>query len=356
MCNNGFKIWMLISLLWFSVQAEAQQMKFVKPNDAAISFGGTFFIDKSDELVRLNRFDKKTEKAKETFMNPLQMHTQSGVRINFATNSSKIILHFVQRTDAKVRAGFMAVYKDGTFYEYIKLLKKDSLTPMTIENQDGAEWADWQIVLPAYYGMDFGGIEIEKGAGLKKVRAEKKKVYVAIGNSITHGTGQKASDQTYPWLLAQKNNWDLYNLGVGGSKISWPVAKMLEDKHIDVITVLWGYNDWNAGYTLEQITERYTKLLDLLLTHHPLATIYCILPTTTKRDAPKKGTLSIDQIRAAEKAIVEEFQQKGFKNLHLIRGYEISSQDDLRDVVHFNIEGAARFADKLNEQIHQQTK
>jgi len=178
-------------------------------------------------------------------------------------------------------------------------------------------------------------------------------VYVAIGNSITHGTGQKAGYETYPFIVSQKKGWDLYNVAVGGSKISWPVAKMLSDKHIDVITILWGYNDWNAGFTPKgEIIPRYSKLLKILAKDHPDAKIYCILPTATKATAPKRGNLTLDDIRNAEKQAAESLIKKGFSNIKIINGKEISDKSLLNDKVHFTVEGAKQFAENLLKHLN----
>jgi lysophospholipase L1-like esterase len=153
-------------------------------------------------------------------------------------------------------------------------------------------------------------------------------------------------------LLTQSKGWQLYNLATGGSKISWPVANMIKDKKIDVITVLWGYNDWNAGFMDDgRLQANYKKLLELLVKHHPDTKIYCILPTATKREKPRKGNSTIGQVRQAEKAVVEDLQKNGNKNLYLIKGYEISGVNDLKDLVHFSTEGAAGFADRLEKMI-----
>jgi lysophospholipase L1-like esterase len=181
---------------------------------------------------------------------------------------------------------------------------------------------------------------------------------VAIGNSITQGTGQQASYQTYPFILAQKKGWTLYNLAVGGSKISWPVARLLQGKKVDVITILWGYNDWNAGFLPDkQIKNNYTKLLKGLLKAQPQARIYCILPTYTNRTTAKKGTATIDGIRQAEAAVVKSFQKKGYHNLFVVDGSKISDSNFLKpkgskDVVHFTPEGAKKFATALYKMMN----
>jgi lysophospholipase L1-like esterase len=90
----------------------------------------------------------------------------------------------------------------------------------------------------------------------------------------------------------------------------------------------------------------------LLAEDHPDAKIYCITPSYTYAVKPKKGDITIDEIRNAEKKAVKKLQKKGLKNLFIINGPDISGPENLKaegskDKVHFTVEGAAKFADKL---------
>ncbi len=348
----------IISLLIAAIvlqytNVSAKGKKFIKPNDGKITISGAFFLEKRSDIVILNRFDVKTLKAKDTYMNPQKANAQSGVSIAFSTNSKTITFHFTKREDTKNRAGTFGVFKNGKLIREIKTSKDKPADAVTIINPDGATWANWKLVLPPFYGLNFTGIDLDKNCEYRKTTNTPNKVYVAIGNSITQGTGQKGSYQSYPFLLAQKKNWQLYNLGVGGSKISWPVADMISKKNIDVITILWGYNDWNAGFKADGIIKtNYTKLLEKLLKEHPKTKIYCILPTATKRTSPKKGDEKLEHIRQTQEDIVKSFQQKGYNNLFLINGQALTDISYLRDLVHFNIEGAAKFAAKLDKAIN----
>ncbi len=332
---------------------QAQEKQFVKPNDKNISIKGAFFLDKSSKKVIINRIDEKILKNSETFMRPANVHTQSGVRIAVNTNSKTVTFHFEKRKNAAYRFSVMGIFKDGKLVKKITVNpKKEELPDFTVTNQDGSDWAEWTIVLPPYYGLNFTGITLEKDADIKPCADKKKPVYVAIGNSITHGTGQNAGYETYDYRLAGLQGWELYNVAVGGSKISWPVGEMLKNEKIDIITILWGFNDWNAGFSPDnEIYPRYSKLLKLLAEHHPDAEIYCILPTATKAKAPKKGNYTLDAIRQAEKRAAE-LMAKGNKNIKIIDGAAISDTTYLRDKVHFTAEGAEKFARNLYKKMN----
>ncbi len=346
---------LIILFLFFTLTLFAQEKRFIKPNDSNIAIDGAFFLIKSDEKIIINRIKPEILNNPATYMHPANANTQSGVRISILTNSSTVSFIFENRNDASCWFSIAGIFKDGKLFKEIILnpKKEKELKPFTVSNPDGKKWARWTVVLPPFYGMNLKGIEIDKDSKLKSAAEKNKKpVYVAIGNSITHGTGQRAGYQTYPYIVAAKKRWNLYNVAVGGSKISWTVGEMLKNKPADFITILWGYNDWNAGFTTHnKIIPNYSKLLELLVKYHPDAKIYCILPTYSKTKTPKRGNLSFDDIKNAEKTVAEEFIKKGY-NIKIIDGQKISDTTMLNDKVHFSINGAQKFAENLINKLN----
>ena len=327
------------------VTAEGQ--KFIQANNENIVIEGAFFVEKSFDKVIINRFNNEFLTHKNTFANTIKANTQSGVTICFSTNSSTITMFFEERDDAQHRQKVFGIFKNGEFFKEVKG------TTFSFTNVGDNQHNQWEIVLPTFCGVDFTGIEIDGNSDLIKAQQEQKPVYVAIGNSITHGVGQNgAGFLIYPFLLAQNKNWDLYNLAVGGSKISWPVARLIENKKVDVITILWGYNDWNSIFTIEdEIKPYYKKLITELRRVQPNAKIYCILPTTSKRTSPKNGTGTLGDIRKAESEIVSELQKNGDKNLFIINGAKLTDLNDLNDDVHLSVDGVANFTKRLSKSI-----
>ncbi len=346
-----------ISVL-FSSQLNAQVKGFIQPDAKCITVDGALFVKKSGDKLVINRHKPEIIDMKETEAHPRNAFAQSGVSVSFATNSKNIKVMMEPRKETSLRFGIFGIYKNGKLVDSIKVLPKDAdtFTGISFSNPDGG-MAEWKVLFPTYFGVHLKGLELDKGSTCKAVKKQDKPVYVAIGNSITQGTGQAASYQTYAYRLAEKKGWQLYNLAVGGSKISWPFALELKDKNVDVITILWGFNDWNKGYTPKgEITPRYMKLVKMLADDHPDAKIYCITPTYTNATAPKNGSVTIDEIREAEVKAVKKLQKKGYKNLHIINGPDISGPENLKpkgskDVVHFTVKGAKLFAEELSKVI-----
>ncbi len=334
-------------LTGFLLNIKAEEKKFISPNNEQITFKGASFIEKSKQKVILSRHTKNFLEHPKTFMNAEKANTQSGVSVCFTSNSSEIKVFFEERDDSQSRQKVFGIFKDGKFYQQAKGLT------FTVSNPKGKKTTNWEIILPSFTGVNFIGIEIDKNAELISVKNESKSVYVAIGNSITHGVGQGgAAYLSYPFLLAREKNWELYNLAVGGSKISWPIAHLLKNIDVDVITILWGYNDWNSTFTMEnEIKPYYKKLLTELRGVQPKAKIYCILPTTSKRTSPKNGTDTLGDIRKAESEIVSGLQKNGDKNLFIINGAKLTDLNDLNDDVHLSVDGAANFTKRLSKSI-----
>jgi lysophospholipase L1-like esterase len=217
------------------------------------------------------------------------------------------------------------------------------------------------VSLPSFSEIALLRIEIDEEAELRPHARENKPVYVALGDSITHGTGQgNASHLSYPFLLSRKLDFTLYNLAVGGSGVPVGVGPMLGDfPRIDLITVLVGYNDWNGeGKTPAEYYDRYRQLLLAVRASHPKAVIVCISPLYTARQLSKITGLTIDPFREVVYRLVREFQDQGDQQIYLVKGETITGKANLRDggikdPVHLSVEGAAQFAEQLHQWIRE---
>lgn len=325
----------------------------IAPDNRNIIVEGAMHLSCTDGRMTISRFSDELW-GREDLNNFVRKKaaTQSCVRIIFKTDSRTVRPLFSERADADHRkvTNFYGVFKNGIL---IGDLNGDEL----VLESDGSI-TEWEIVLPIYYGVDFCGIMIDDGARMYKVKREKRPVYVAIGDSITHGAGQEkcGSNGSYPFTLASANGYYLYNLAVGGSQISPAIAGELTEIKADIITVLWGYNDWNGlKGDINEISRRYTRLLSELRRVQPKARIYCIMPTICTNESGMEGKRNpgrpLEDVRNAERAIVRAAIEKGDSNLFIIEGREFSSVNELKGAVHFNNEGARHFGLALAEYV-----
>jgi lysophospholipase L1-like esterase len=332
----------------FSLNA---QTIHIPANDPNIVFRGVLYPIKTVDSVVLNRHSIDFFEKAKSYFSEQKGRTQSGIVVSFKTASPTVNVNFIKRIDGMQGQMYFGVYCNKTFVRYFNKLKLN-LTSTSKEP------CTWDIVLPALSGIHFSGLDIETGYSLLPLEHEKKKQYIAIGNSITHGTGQKdvASNATYPYILAEKMGWRMYNLAVGASAITPLIADQTTPVKADAITVLWGYNDWNGNKNMTTLSADYQTLLTKLRAYHPKARIYCIIPIFTTNTTPQYHLpalyTSIDTLRNTERRVVKQLIASGDKKMYLIEGSELTDASDLNDVVHLNIKGAASFANKLFEIIN----
>ena len=345
-----------LSLMAFT--SFAQQA--IKPNNPQLTFKGTKYISSSDELTSFSRFSPELMKMNtmQLGFNPKKAATTSGIRLLFKSDSSKLTFHFTASTKEENRGSDFAVFANDQFLkEFIfKKMKSDKMAFSVEAPKDG--FNTYEVTLPSWSNAKFQGLEIDKAAEIKLYTYDRP-IYVAFGDSISHGVGQRSAKHlTWPFKLSRHLKADLSNVAVGGGKVSLPVAKQLAElDKIDFMTCLIGYNDWcGNGKTVEQYTKDYKAFLNQVRSAHPKTKIFCISMLYTRTKISKKSKLPIDGFRQAVYDIVAERQAAGDKNISLIKGESLTSEANLRedqksDPVHLGIKGADDLANKLQKII-----
>jgi len=196
---------------------------------------------------------------------------------------------------------------------------------------------------------------IDESASLHPLEFAKRPVYVALGDSITHGSAGLGgvSELSYPFRLGKLLGFDTYNLGVGGSRVSPPIGAMLSDwERIDLITLLIGYNDFSwAGVPVEAYRASYIQLLKSVRKTHPSVPLYCITLTYTRTEKSQKTGELPETYRQVVRDEVKKFQDRGDDKIFLLEGTRLTDAEDLIHTVHLTAEGNQRFAEKLYRAI-----
>ncbi len=330
-------------------------IKFVSPDDPRIHFTGAKFSKVSGEMIDFQRHSDSvlTLPMQQSLFNPEKAKTTSGIVLSFKT-ASPFVKAFFRKLPGLNRAGLFTIYRNGT--EEGSLIINASTDSSFFVNiaSNSSDESLYDIVLPTLNNLAFTGLEIDSSFDLIKYTPEEKRIYVAYGNSITHGVGQLGTNQTYAYKTAQTFGWELYNVAVGGAKTSQAIAGMLRDdfERIDYMTILIGYNDYNfQGIDTAEYKTRMTGVLDAIRQTHPETEIFCISQTFTLQDTSKTSGLPIADFRTALANFVEERKSQGDSRIYLIRGEEITDSSSLKNRVHFSVNGAARFADSLAAKI-----
>ena len=334
---------------------EKNRGKFISPNDSRIHFTGAKFSRISAEMINFQRHSDSVLALpqSESFFNSEKAKTTSGTVLSFKT-ASPFIKVFFEKLPGVNRTGLFTIYRNrkeiGSFT--INAYADSSFVINIIPNTTGE--ALYDIALPTFNNLAFTGMEIAPSYDLIEYAPEQKPIYVAYGNSITHGAGQIGTSQTYAYKTARKFGWELYNVAVGGAKTSSAIAAMLRDdfERIDYMTILIGYNDYNSqGIDTTEYKTRLTKVLNAIRQTHAKTEIFCISQTFTLQETSRTSGLPIEDFRTALANFVAERKSHGDEHIYLIKGEEITDSGNLTDRVHFSVKGAEKFADSLAVKI-----
>lgn len=336
----------------------------ISAHSSEITVLGSKYTEKVEGGLKFQRFESNIAKLppKSIGFSWEKAQSTTGVRLRFQSDSSELKLKFKLAPESLNRGSQFGVFIDGKWQKSYDFKPKDGEDCSFGIQVAGKKMRHYEITLPSFSNPIFQGVSIDDGAILKADPMRKSsKVYVAFGDSITHGVGQgSATYQTYAYLLAKKLGYDYFNLAVGGGKISVPAAEQLKDwKKVDLITVLIGYNDWCfEGKSPETYRAKYKDFLQEIRKNHPQTEIYCISLLYTKNKKAKKTDFTPAEFRSSLESLVKELQQAGDKNLHCIEGDKITSEKNLQadkpqDPVHLGIDGASLLADELFKAINQ---
>ena len=358
-CSSMKKIVCILALLICFQQhfvESAQAQNIVSLDNPYIHYDGTFYTQPTPTLVTFDRHKPEVYNNPESGIYGAWIRqwviTQTGIRVRFKTKSPQITFTFQQRTGGgtigSLPTGGFGVFADSVF------IGSYSTLSFTINNPHAGASTFYEVSLPNLWAVDLIGMELSDTYILDDPGILNKPVYVAIGDSKTHGTGQYVSSaKTYPFLLASEMKWNLYNIAVAGATSGWAMALNVKGQQVDYITIEIGYNDW-ATLTDPLSTRQiqYEQLIDSLRAYLPNAKIYCIsilATTSVSGTAP----YTIDAYRKMIKDVVA-FRQQTDSKLFLIPGPAVSDISMLAsgDAVHLSEYGAAILADNLSVAIN----
>jgi lysophospholipase L1-like esterase len=357
-------------------KTEKKSKLIISADDSRIKIHGAKFTKMvNGEMIMHRHTDKMYEGSTNILrFNPEKAKSSTGISIRFKTKSPSVKVNL--RISEEVLKKKPASSDIGIFQELnsisiphhsspVKPITPNDKYRITYEigkaftinvvSENVGSLVEYKITLPIFIDINLVGLELESGYDLVDYTEEIKPVYVAYGNSITHGRAQNATYETYPYLISEWMNWELYNIAVGGGKTSKYMAEMIRDKftHIDYMTVLIGYNDYaGGGESTKTYTANYTEFLDIARDKHPNTIIYCLTLTATTTTTSPESDVKAEEFRQVVRDVVKARQKAGDNKIFLIEGEDISSIADLKKKVHFTVEGALRVADKLYLEIN----
>lgn len=356
--------WCLVSAAT-TLQAQGATSRVVAADDASIGYSDyvrmEFVPSPLEPSAKVARFDRVLDIPGKGYRwnNP-------GARIRFRTDATQVkaLLYFNElhtSTSARNSDGLFLIDGVSTpewiFHTKATQPKRTPEAVAVTMPVGGAGFHDYELILPYGDSVDFQGVEVNAEARFEAPPARPKVRYLAYGDSITHGFTASAVDKSYAFLVAQKNGWQLVNLGLGGRASNVADAKVMASMKADVISVLMGVNDWQGAGPLERYRNNMMGFFDAIRAVQPTVPIYYVTPLWVPPSwSPKGQVADLESYRKVAREIVAARKDA---NLHLVEGLDLIDHDAaLFDAVavHPNDKGFAQMSERLAAQMGQSAK
>ena len=281
--------------------------------------------------------------------------TTACVKLYFKTSSKNIDMVFKIPEGYQNRGCDFRVYQDGGVWKDFRFPPKEKGGVLHIESAHPGRSVLYTVAMPSWADPILYKMTLDDGAKLERCQPPGKKLYVAYGDSVSHGTGQgSASYKTWPYILADSLGYEVRNLAIGGASINLPLIEreFKELKHIDLITIYIGINDAGRS-TPDEFKKHYAAMLETIRKHHPDTKIFCVsMHSVPEKKTGRKGFKLVEYRKPAEDA-VKERQAAGDKNIYLVDGTKLVGLKDAATPgnVHLSPEGAAKWARNLRKII-----
>jgi len=214
------------------------------------------------------------------------------------------------------------------------------------------------------------GLEVDQGATCEVVKDARPR-WIVHGSSITHSMGPSAQQfpklpfssqtahspaRTWPGTAAREGDVHLLDFGFGGQAVMDPImARTIRDTPAEAISLKFGINVHNTGsHGARSFGQAVMGFVLVVREKHPNTPLQLISPiygswreqmtqaarqpgyvgpahtgpppTLTK---PDPRFLTLPQMRAELKRIVEVLQKRGDKNIQYVDGLQLFNEDDM---------------------------
>lgn len=285
-----------------------------------------------------------------------------GARLRFKTNAKNIVVHLIYNskhisTSARKPIGIYFIDgKSNPKWTYSSLSRK-TLRPvenidlkLAVPNDNKSH--TYEIIMPYGDSVDVAGISVSQAAKLSTPRLRPKFRCAIYGDSVTQGFTAKSIAETYAFRLAQKKNWQLINLGIGGRSSNSYDGSILGKIKFDLLIVLMGVNDWQGGRPVSVYKKRMKGFISNFRKPQKKTPIYFITPLWVPSPwQPKNAKFKLEAYRQALREVVKESNEP---NIKLIEGPELIDHDKKyfdHIAVHPNDAGFKIMAERLAEKI-----
>lgn len=329
---------------------------FISADDARLTYSDyarmTFVAAPSTPGQKMARFDRLADMPAKGYQwdNP-------GARLRFRTDAAKmqVSLYYNEKhVSISARNAAGTYFIDGGSVaagSFSTVQMKTVRAPEALAVQIAAPapgMHDYDVVLPYGDSVDVLGVSAAPGARFDIPSPRTAKRLAAYGDSITHGFTASDASKTYAFLFAQKKNWQLVNMGLGGRSSAANDGTLIASLGCDVVSVLIGANDWQGGRPIAAFRTNIAGFIKNLRAKQPAVPLIVItplwVPPTWKPPAAK---LDLEAYRQALREVVAAAHDP---HITLVEGpalidHELRYLDAV--VVHPNNAGFAQMAERL---------
>ena len=303
--------------------------------------------------------------------------SSAGVSLRFRTDSPRIVFRatlldtqpFPAATNPEDawefnRPPYFAVYKNGKFVASVpgKIQAGQQEVPLVNAAPAAPDLAEYQILLPFYYRNAetiLNGVGVAPGSKVEAAAPDRRPRVLFFGDSITHGHGVTAPQETYVWQACRIANCVPLNFGFGGT--GWGeqvVADTIAARDDwDVLVIAIGTNSFSGtdGATQQRETapqygEKYWRFIETVRDRWPTKPIIAMTPVLNRYDIlgiVNANGETAQMYREAITRVVRERQRRD-RNLRLLDGLAFVGEPLhllVTDLVHPNDWGMRRMGE-----------
>jgi lysophospholipase L1-like esterase len=274
----------------------------------------------------------------------------AGVCIEFVSNTP----YFEIFCDPVAERSPIDVFCNGVLHSTIETANLDFLRLENFAPSNNT----LQIWLPQHGEFRIKGLVIDDKSILAKSEDLKNRKWITYGSSITQCRHADSPSQTWPALVARKNNLDLTCMGYGGQCHLDPmIARTIRDLPADIISLCLGINIYGAS-SLNQRTFQPGILgfIQILREKHVNTPVIVMSPIYSpgREETLNEVDMTLQIMRSEIENSVDILKGLGDVNIHYVDGLDIFDKQYeylLPDNLHPNNEGYSIMASNISESL-----
>ena len=305
-------------------------LKFYDPRNGGFAVEGLYWFASEKRYQRLPQ-------AAEKMVPPLiwqLSHCTTGGQIRFATDSRRIVVS-AKSLDGKVSALMAETGRSGfdlycgtpcvdeEFWNTVRPVPGELEYIDEVFKVDDRQMRQFRLNFPLSNGIEELFIGLEEGAVLSPpVPLKSNQPIVIYGTSITQGGCASRPGSVFTNILSRRLGMEFLNFGFSGNgQNHLEVAEILTEIKNPAMFIL----DSEANsISAELINERVPRFLGIIREAYPEIPILVV----SKIPYGKRYAVELPSLKAEFKAIVEQKQADGDKNIYFVDGSSFFEPDD----------------------------